>query len=86
MDAAMAAVLSPTLVASTLAILTITAAAQDRDQIGVPVGADLDLTRPVTASPARRPGRAGRWPVAGGDAVITAGLDAAGTTLTRTQS
>jgi DNA-binding response OmpR family regulator len=47
----MAAVLSPTLVASTLAILTITAAAQDRDQIGVPVGADLYLTR--TFDPAK---------------------------------
>jgi DNA-binding response OmpR family regulator len=51
MDAAMAAVLSPTLVASTLAILTITAAAQDRDQIGVPVGADVYLTR--TFDPAK---------------------------------
>jgi DNA-binding response OmpR family regulator len=51
MDAAMAAVLSPTLVASTLAILTITAAAQDRDQVGVPVGADLYLTR--TFDPAK---------------------------------
>jgi len=39
------------LVASTLAILTITAAAQDRDQIGVPVGADLYLTR--TFDPAK---------------------------------
>jgi hypothetical protein len=49
--AAMAAVLSPTLVGSTLAILTITAAAQDRDQIEVPVGADLYLTR--TFDPAK---------------------------------
>ena len=51
MDAAIAAVLSPTLVGSTLAILTITAAAQDRDQIEVPVGADLYLTR--TFDPAK---------------------------------
>ena len=51
MDDAMAAVLSPTLIAPTLTIQTITAAAQAQDQIGVPVGADLYLTR--TSHPAK---------------------------------
>jgi hypothetical protein len=44
-----------------------------REPIGEP-----GILRPVTASPARRPGRAARWPVAEADVVITAGRDIAG--------